>query len=194
VRNGRRNAATAFALFCLLGAMGGLVAFSAPLYRLFCQVTGYGGTTQVATGPATQILDRKVTIRFNADVSPALPWTFEPAQGPMTVRVGEPILAFYRAKSNADSPVTGTAVFNVTPEKAGLYFDKIECFCFSRQTLVPGQVAELLVQFFVDPAIVKDRNLDDVSTITLSYSFFKAPDQTPAERPRGKAGRPPAVN
>jgi cytochrome c oxidase assembly protein subunit 11 len=173
--------------------MGGLVSYSVPLYQLFCRVTGYGGTTQVATGPASQILDRTITIRFNADVNPQLPWRFEPAQGPVTVRVGEPMLAFYRASSNSDVPVTGTAVFNVTPAKAGLYFDKIDCFCFTEQTLLPGQVADLPVQFFIDPAIVKDRNLDDVSTITLSYSFFKAPDQSAADRLRKQAG-PPALN
>lgn len=170
----RNKAVTVFSLLAVLGGMVTLTAFSVPLYELFCSVTGYGGTTQIAAGPADRVVDRTITIRFNADVNSKLPWKFEPVQGAVTVRVGEPTLAYYRASSDSDVPIVGTATFNVTPAKAGQYFNKIDCFCFTEQKLVPGEVADLPVQFFIDPAIVEDRNLDDVTTITLSYTFFKA--------------------
>jgi cytochrome c oxidase assembly protein subunit 11 len=188
--------------FGLLAAMGTLTTYSVTLYRLFCQATGYGGTTGIATGPSGQVLDRFITIRFNADIDPRLPWRFEPAQDSMKVRVGEPALAFFRAASTASAPVTGQAVFNVTPDKAGLYFDKIDCFCFTRQTLQPGQQVDMPVRFFIDPAIAKDRKLDDVTTITLSYTFFRAPgdaEATPVrsaalDRSAGPVATRPAAN
>jgi cytochrome c oxidase assembly protein subunit 11 len=170
----RRNATTVISLLAVLGVMAGLTASAVPLYRLFCQVTGYGGTTQVAApGEDRKVLDRVITVRFNADVNPALPWRFAPLQDKVRVRVGEPALAAFTARSLADVPVTGTATFNVTPAKAGLYFVKTDCFCFTEQTLAPGGSARLPVSFFVDPAIAEDHNLDDVSTITLSYTFFR---------------------
>ena len=156
--------------------MSTLTAYSVELYEIFCRVTGYGGTTQVADRGIDRIVDRKITVRFNADISSALPWRFEPVQDSMTVLVGQPALAFYQAESNNDKPVVGRATFNVTPAKAGQYFTKIDCFCFTEQTLNPQQVADMPVQFFIDPTIVEDRNLDDVSTITLSYTFFKSPE------------------
>jgi cytochrome c oxidase assembly protein subunit 11 len=171
-----RRLVTVLAALGILAAMGTLTTYSVTLYRLFCQATGAGGTTRVAAGPAGPVLDRTITVRFNADVDSKLPWRFEPAQGPIKVRVGEPSLAFFRARSLSDAPITGQAVYNVTPAKAGLYFDKIACFCFSQQTLQPGQSVDMPVQFFIDPAIAKDRNLDDVTTVTLSYTFFKVPD------------------
>ena len=155
--------------------MGTLTTYSVTLYRLFCQATGAGGTTRVATGAAGPVLDRTITVRFHADVDPKLPWRFEPAQGPIPVRVGEPALAYFRAKSLSTLPITGQAVYNVPPDKVGIYFDKIACFCFTQQTLQPGQTVDMPVQFFIDPAIAKDRNLDDVTTVTLSYTFFKVP-------------------
>jgi cytochrome c oxidase assembly protein subunit 11 len=188
----QRNLVTVFALLCILGGMGTLVAYSVPLYQLFCRVTGYGGTTQVATAPSGRILDRKITVRFNADVDRQLPWRFAPEQDRIEVRVGEQALAFYRAESKASEPVVGTATFNVTPAKAGQYFNKIDCFCFTEQKLAPGEVADLPVQFFIDPALARDPNLDDVTTITLSYTFFRAIGRA-AERappPRDAAGRP----
>jgi cytochrome c oxidase assembly protein subunit 11 len=169
-----RNTSTVLALSAVVVAMLGLVYASVPLYRLFCQVTGYGGTTQTAAAAPARVADRAITVRFNADTNPALPWTFRPAQGPMTLRVGETGLAFYTARNNADRPVTGTAVFNVTPQKAGLYFTKIDCFCFTEQRLGPGEEADMAVTFFVDPKIMDEPNLDDVNTITLSYTFFPA--------------------
>lgn len=170
-----RRLVTVLAALCILAAMGTLTTYSVTLYRLFCQATGAGGTTQTATGPAGPVLDRTITVRFNADIDPKLPWRFEPAQGPITVRVGEPSLAYFRAKSLTNVPITGQAVYNVTPDKAGLYFDKVACFCFTQQTLQPGQTVDMPVQFFIDPAIVKNRNLDDLTTVTLSYTFYKVP-------------------
>ena len=173
-RNASRNAKTGLALSLLVCAMVGLAFASVPLYRLFCQVTGYGGTTQVASEAPESVSERSVTVRFNADVNPELPWRFAPVQREVTLRVGEPGLAFYRAVNLSDRAVTGTATFNVTPLKAGQYFDKTQCFCFDEQRLEAGQEVDMGVSFFVDPAILEDRNLDDVTTITLSYIFFRS--------------------
>lgn len=169
----RAKLLTVIALLVPFGIMVTLTAYSVTLFQLFCRATGYGGTVQVATGPASKVLDRKITVRFNADVSAGLPWRFEPLQKSVTVRVGEQALAFYHARSRAERTIIGQAVFNVTPAKAGLYFDKVDCFCFSDQKLAAGAETDLPVQFFIDPEIAKDHNLDDVSTITLSYTFFE---------------------
>lgn len=166
----------------MVSIMVGLTAYSPTLYEIFCEVTGYGGTTQRADANADKILDRKMVIRFNADVNSALDWKFVPAQKAVTVNVGQTALAFYRAKSNDSAPVTGTATFNVTPAKAGQYFAKIDCFCFTEQTLAAGEEVDMPVQFYIDPAIAEDRNLDEVETITLSYTFFPIPDQKGAAK------------
>ena len=154
--------------------MTGLAFASVPLYRLFCQVTGYGGTTQVAEKAPDEVAERLITVRFNADVNPKLPWNFRPLERAVTLRVGEPGLAFYRAVNLTDRPVSGTATFNVTPLKAGQYFNKTQCFCFDEQRLEAGEAVEMGVSFFIDPAILEDRNLDDVTTVTLSYTFFRS--------------------
>ena len=172
----RRNGVTMAALAMVLVAMGGLVYASVPLYRLFCQVTGFGGTTRTAEAPPAQAGERIVTVRFNADVSRALPWSFRPAQREISVRVGELGLAYYVARNNSDVPITGNATFNVTPQKAGIYFNKVACFCFTEQRLMPGESVKMGVSFFIDPKIVDDRYQDDVKTITLSYTFFRAPE------------------
>ncbi|UCH73759.1 MAG: cytochrome c oxidase assembly protein [Rhodospirillales bacterium] len=168
----RRNRRTMIALFGVVAGMVGLAFASVPLYDLFCRVTGFGGTPGTAQAPADAVLERSITVRFDAGVNSVLPWRFAPAQGPMTVRVGETALAFYRAQNMAAGPTTGTAAYNVTPLKAAKYFDKIDCFCFSEQRLEAGQTVDMAVSFFIDPAIVEDRNLDEVNTITLSYTFF----------------------
>jgi len=165
---------TIFGVLCILAGMTTLTAYAVPLYELFCKVTGYGGTTQVAAGAAKSVLDRKITVRFNADTNSELPWTFNAVQNLVSVKIGEPVLAFYEAKSLATYDVTGTATFNVVPNKAGKYFNKVECFCFTEQTLKAGARVDLPVQFHIDPAIANDRGLDDVETITLSYTFFKS--------------------
>jgi cytochrome c oxidase assembly protein subunit 11 len=154
--------------------MVGLAYASVPLYDLFCRVTGYGGTTQVAEQGAEKILDREIAVRFDATTSPKLPWTFQPEQREVTLKVGESAIAYYRATNNSDKPITGTATFNVTPLKAGLYFNKIECFCFTEQTLKPGESVDMPVVYYVDPEIDEDPNLDEVRTLTLSYTFFPA--------------------
>ena len=149
-----------------------------PLYKLFCQVTGYGGTTQVAQNLSDKVIDRSVTIRFDANVNPELDWKFVPAQKSIELSVGENALAFYRAENTGSAPVVGTATFNVTPDKAGIYFNKVECFCFQEQLLAPNQVIDMPVSFFIDPEMMNDPNLDDVTTITLSYTFFRSQAQS----------------
>ena len=170
----RRNGIVAGTVLAVVFAMVGLSFAAVPLYALFCQVTGFGGTTQRAERAADRVLDRSVTVRLNADTAPNLPWRFAPEAREVTLKLGEQSLVSYRAENRAGHPVTGTAVFNVTPEKAGRYFNKIECFCFAEQTLEPGQAVDMPVSFFIDPAMADDRGMDDVGTITLSYSFFRA--------------------
>jgi len=172
----RSNAPVVLGLLAILCVMATLVTFSVPLYQAFCRVTGYGGTTQVATG-SDRVGDRMMTVRFNADVDPHLPWKFEPVQRSVEVRAGERTLIQYHARNLSARPVTGRAVFNVTPLKAGIYFSKVECFCFTEQTLQPGEEVDMPVDFFVNPDISDDRNLDDVHTITLSYTFYLSDDQ-----------------
>ncbi len=160
--------------------MVGLAFASVPLYQLFCQVTGYGGTTRIAEALPEAVGERVIKVRFNADLAAGLPWAFQPEQRQVTLRVGEQGLAFFRAENLSDRPIVGTASFNVTPLKAGPYFNKIDCFCFTEQRLAPGESAQLPVSYFIDPAISDDPNLADVMTITLSYTFFEAPDSEPA--------------
>lgn len=155
-----------------IAAMVALVAASVPLYDLFCRVTGYGGTPQVSAAVSDAMSERSVTVRFDATVMRDLPWNFRPAQRQMTVHLGENVLAFYTAENNSDRPVAGHATFNVTPAKAGRYFNKIECFCFTEQLLLPGESKEFPVSFFVDPSISEDDDGKDVTAITLSYTFF----------------------
>ncbi len=169
------NTVLAIGLLGVVAGMAGLAYASVPLYRLFCQVTGYGGTTQVVVAaPGSSGEARRITVRFDATVSRSLPWTFEPVVRAVEVKLGQEHLATYRATNLSDRPATGMATFNVTPHKAGLYFNKIACFCFDRQVLEPGQSVEMPVTFYVDPAIAGDPNLDEVKTITLSYTFFAA--------------------
>ncbi len=174
-RRSRNRMVVALSLAVVTG-MFGLVAASVPLYRLFCQVTGFGGTTQRADAAGRTVGDRDVTVRFNADVNGRLPWRFHPEQLQMTLAIGEQGLAFYQATNLSARTITGTATFNVTPFKAGPYFSKIQCFCFTEQTLAPGESMDMAVSFFVDPTILDDPNLADVHTITLSYTFFEAAD------------------
>ncbi len=168
----RRKRMTLVILGGVVCGMVGLSFAAVPLYDLFCAVTGFGGTTQTAEQAPTEIGDRVVTVQFNSDVARDVPWHFKPAQREVNLRVGEVGLAFYTAVNESDRTVLGTATFNVTPAKAGIYFTKVDCFCFEQQLLRPGESAELPVTFFVDPEIIDDPNLDDVTTITLSYTFF----------------------
>jgi cytochrome c oxidase assembly protein subunit 11 len=180
-------------LFACVGLVCGMVALSfasVPLYQLFCSVTGYGGTTQVAVDKSAIVTDRSIRIRFDATTNQELPWTFQPVQREVHLTVGENAVAFYRAKNHAKEAVTGVATFNVTPQKAGLYFNKIDCFCFSEQTLQPGESVDMPVAFFVDPEINNDPNMSEVKTITLSYTFFTAPTSDDGTKKLGMAETP----
>jgi len=165
---------TVLGLLVIVGVMTGLTSYSSTLYKMFCDFTGYGGTTQRAEVPSDTILDRVIRVRFNADVNSALDWEFRPVQKETKIRVGERALAFYFARSTSEKPITGTATFNVTPAKAGKYFVKTECFCFTEQTLEAGETIDMPVQFYIDPEIAQDKNLNEVDTITLSYTFFRS--------------------
>ena len=173
------NQKTALLLGGVVVAMVGMAYAAVPLYELFCRVTGFGGTTQVANieGVEIPVLDRDMTVRFAANTHRDMPWGFNPVESTQSLKVGEQGLAFYEAYNPTGEPVTGTATFNVTPHKAGEYFVKIECFCFIEQTLRPGQRMDMPVTYFIDPAIADDPNLEEVSEITLSYTFFLTEDQ-----------------
>lgn len=185
---GRGNLRLALLLAGLVVGMMGVSFASVPLYDLFCRVTGFGGTTQIAQeGGAGTVLERKVTVRFDASVQPDLKWSFRPVETKLDLRVGETRLAFYEAVNHGDEPIVGTATFNVTPDKAGLYFDKIDCFCFTEQVLMPGQKVDMPVSFFIDPEMDKDVKMDGVTTITLSYTFYRSQDQSGAKAARDQA-------
>ena len=169
-----RNRTMLATLAVIVFAMVGLAFASVPLYRLFCQVTGFGGTTQIAVEAPQEVAFSlpPVSVRFDANVNPKLPWQFEPVTKPVSLRPGEEVTVYYRATNLADVPTSGTATFNVTPQKAGPYFMKIECFCFTEQTLQPGESIDMPVSFFLDPDIKRDDNTKDVDEVVLSYTFF----------------------
>jgi cytochrome c oxidase assembly protein subunit 11 len=163
-----------------------LLAFaSVPLYRMFCQVTGYAGTTQKAVKPSDVVLDRTIAVRFDATVSPGLAWTVVPVEREQKVRFGETALAYYRATNTSDKPIVGTASFNVSPDQTGAYFNKLACFCFTEQRLEPGQSVDMAVQYFIDPQMVKDKDAGHIGLITLSYTFF------PVDHPKVSAAPAP---
>lgn len=170
----RKNARTGLIVMAVVAGMVGLSFASVPLYRLFCQMTGFEGTPGVASALPNRISERKIQIRFNADVGQNLSWDFAPEQRQITVKLGQKGLTAYSAHNPEPHPVTGVAVYNVTPLKAGKYFHKIECFCFGEQTLQPGQKVSMPVVFYVDPALEDDPNMSEVETITLSYTFYRA--------------------
>jgi cytochrome c oxidase assembly protein subunit 11 len=162
------------ALTCLAVAVGmlGLAYASVPLYDLFCAVTGFGGTPMLASGPAAKVLDRMLTIRFDANVAPNLPWRFTPEAPAVKVKVGETQTITYRIQNTGDTPATAMATFNVLPELAGGHFMKLECFCFQESTLKAGETMEATVVFYIDPAIADDPSTADIHDITLSYTYF----------------------
>ena len=166
-----RKTRTALLAALLVCGMTGLAFASVPLYRLFCQVTGFAGTTQVGSR-APGAVGRTISVRFDANHSPALPWRFEPVDHRRTIPIGARNMALYEAVNLSDRPVTGTATFNVTPSQAGQYFTKIQCFCFTEQTLRPGQSVQMPVVFYVDPRILQDPDARNISEITLSYTFY----------------------
>jgi cytochrome c oxidase assembly protein subunit 11 len=172
-------------LSCLAGVAGmvGLSFAAVPLYYIFCRATGYGGTPSRGTVAPGDAGGRTFIVRFDTNVDPALPWSFQPETRSVTVHAGENKLVFFRAKNEDTQSIVGHAAFNVEPGDAAVYFTKIQCFCFTEQRLAPGETAEMPVSFFIDPAILKDRDADDVTEITLSYTFYPSVNQattTPA--------------
>lgn len=181
IETARSNLRVGLLAFAGALAMLGLGYASVPLYRLFCQVTGFGGTTMQATESdaaraASLATGQKISIRFDATTAMGMPWTFRPAQATDTVTIGERDIATYIARNDSDQPITGMATFNVEPEQAGKYFNKIQCFCFTEQTLQPGQEVTMPVLYYVDPAALDDPNMKGVEQITLSYTFHRAKD------------------
>ncbi|MFN3946261.1 MAG: cytochrome c oxidase assembly protein [Allosphingosinicella sp.] len=176
----QKNGRTAAMMALIVLAMIGLAFASVPLYRLFCQVTGFGGTTRMAMGTeAPGAVGERVSVRFDATTAPALPWRFRPEETSRTVVIGERNIAFYTAKNLTARPVAGTATFNVTPVSAGKYFSKIQCFCFTEQVLQPGEEMRMPVIFYVDPKLLDDADTKAISEITLSYTFYPM-DQQPS--------------
>ncbi|MCZ8152119.1 MAG: cytochrome c oxidase assembly protein [Rhodobacteraceae bacterium] len=166
---------TALYLVGVVATMASLSFAAVPFYDWFCRVTGFGGTPGVASAAPDTILDQTVVVKFDASIERGMPWEFRPVQREMTVRIGENALAFYEAYNPTDRAVAGTASFNVAPEAAGGYFDKIACFCFTEQVLQPGERVQMPVSFFVDPEMVKDPEGAFVKEITLSYTFYETP-------------------
>lgn len=184
----KRNAVLAVTTVSVMLGMLGLSFAAVPLYRLFCAVTGFGGTPSIGLAAAPGASGGTIRVRFNADTNPALPWKFGPDQNEVTLPIGEEQIAFYRATNEAGHPVTGMALYNVTPEKVGKYFHKTACFCFNKQTLEAGQTMEFPVTFWVDPAIRDDPSTADVKTITLSYTFFRSVEDAAKAGALAKAG------
>lgn len=184
----RRDMIVAASCGVLVASMVGAAYAAVPFYNWFCRTTGFGGTTQVAEKAPDHILDRMLTIRFDSNIAPGLPWKFEPEQNEIKVRIGEVATVKYKVVNQAAREITGQASYNVSPPQVGSYFNKINCFCFTEQTMKPGETREMTVVFYVDPAIVKDRDQTGLNTITLSYTFFRTRDQA---RPVAEA---PAAN
>ncbi|MFK0688405.1 cytochrome c oxidase assembly protein [Mesorhizobium sp. IMUNJ 23033] len=182
------NRVVAGVCIAFFAGMIGMAYAAVPLYAMFCQATGYGGTTKRATQQyANRVLDRDVAIRFDANIA-GVPWQFQPVTRSITIKIGETVQAHYTATNKFDRPVTGRATFNVQPELAGPYFNKVECFCFTDTTLKPGETLDMPVVFYVDPDIVNVPELKDLKTITLSYTMF------PVEKNKPVASSAPAAS
>ena len=190
----RRNATTVALLAVVVLGMVGLSFASVPLYRLFCQATGFGGTTQRAAAAPGQIADAIVTVRFDAMPAPELGWEFRPLESAVRVHPGEQREVLFRAINRSAETVTGTATFNVTPTKTGIYFDKLQCFCFNEQQLKPGESRDMGVVFFVDPDLLTDPSTSDVRTITLSYTMYQAPTASQPNAAVSRRNNDSAVN
>lgn len=170
----RRNRRTALAAFTGVAGMVGVSFAAVPLYDLFCRVTGFNGTPMIGGAAAPGAGEQVMTVRFNANTQPDLPWRFTPTAPSLRLRVGEEGVAFYSATSTGERPSTGISTYNVTPEVVGKYFQKTACFCFEEQTLAPGQQVDMPLAFWIDPAIAQDPNTRDIRTITVSYTFFRS--------------------
>ncbi|KQY98287.1 cytochrome C oxidase assembly protein [Pseudolabrys sp. Root1462] len=171
-RKVKRDTIIAATCGVVVAGMVGAAFASVPLYNWFCRTTGFGGTTQVSEAAPGQVLDRTLTVRFDSNVAPGLPWRFVPEQNTVQVRIGEVKTVYYKVINMAAREITAQAGYNVTPPTVGLYFHKINCFCFTEQTMKPGETRDMAVVFYVDPSLVKDSDQDPLNTITLSYTFF----------------------
>ncbi len=182
-----RNLRTGMVAVLIALSMLALGFAAVPLYRMFCQYTGLNGTTQrSATGIAPgEVVGKIINVRFDANVSPSLPWRFGPEKNVARIAIGARQMAFFTATNLSSEPITGTASFNVTPDQAGQYFTKIQCFCFTSQTLKPGETVRMPVIYYVDPAILKDKDARDLNEITLSYTFFREKSAVDSERTEG---------
>lgn len=190
-RSSARDAAVAFACGGFVAAMVGVSFAAVPLYSWFCRTTGFGGTTQVAKTAPEQTSSRVITVRFDSNVAPGLPWSFEPERRTIDVRLGEVVTVYYAVRNESARMTTGQAGYNVTPPTVGAYFEKINCFCFTQQTLAPGEKRDMAVVFYVDAKLAKDAEQNAVNNITLSYTFFpvRVPDRPVAESPNpGRSG------
>jgi cytochrome c oxidase assembly protein subunit 11 len=185
----RHDLVVAAACGAFVAFMVGMAYAAVPLYTWFCKTTGFGGVPQIATVAPAQISDRKITVRFDANVGAGLPWRFEPERTSVDVRLGEVVTVFYTATNLSKQETGGQAGYNVTPTTVGAYFTKINCFCFTEQHLAPGEKREMAVVFYVDPELTKDSDQDDLNTITLSYTFFPL---RPAPHPGVADGAGPA--
>ena len=186
----RNNTVVVSCLAVVIG-MTGLAYAAVPLYDLFCRMTGYGGTPQRAESAPGPVGERVIIVRFDTNIDRALPWSFQPEQRAVQVKVGENRLVFFRAVNNSDHSIVGHATFNVVPDRAGRYFSKIQCFCFTEQRLDAGQSVEMPVSFFIDPAILTDRDGDHIHEITLSYTFYPAANQKAADKTTSAARSAP---
>ena len=193
-RNRSRDRTVAIACLAFACGMVGAAYASVPLYRMFCQITGYGGTTQRAETAPGRVLDSVVTVRFDSNASPDVPWAFQPVEREIRVKLGEVRQTSYRVENRSDKRVTAQATYNVTPDASGSYFNKLECFCFTDQTLEPGEVREMPIIFFVDPAMVDAEELKHLPAITLSYTFFRAAETTAPVAEIPASGSTPAPN
>ena len=169
-----RKSTTVLAFLAVIAVMTGITSYSVTLYRLFCQATGAGGTTQRVAVGSTRQTAQSVTVFFDTSVAPNLPWRFEPSQRSVTIHLGQDAMAFFDATNQSDHDIVGHASFNVTPDKVGPYFKKIQCFCFNEERLRAGQHVQMPVTFFVDPAMANDPDAADVHQITLHYTFFQS--------------------
>ncbi len=184
----RRNWMLGGVVAAVMAAMTGMSFAAIPLYRMFCAATGFGGTPDITGAVAPGASGQIIRVRFNADTDPGLPWAFAPDQNEVSLNLGDEQVAFYHASNRSSRPVTGMALYNVTPEKVGKYFHKTACFCFNKQTLSPNQNMEFPVSFWVDPAIRTDPNTADIKVITLSYTFFRSLEDAERSGALAKAG------
>lgn len=186
----RKMRRTVYACTGIVVGMVGLAYASVPLYDLFCKVTGFGGTPVVRASNTSDVANRMISVRFDANVSPSLPWRFSPETPEVKVKLGETTTVYYKVTNTADKPTTGIATYNVQPDLAGTYFSKLECFCFTEQTLKPGETIESAVVFYIDPRLVEDADIKDLSSVTLSYTYFPSKGGKPVAEAATSSPKP----